>query len=662
MMIKKSKRVIGGGFAVLGVLAVAGFLYSVTGCQNVEHASASKKIVITGPISDVCEDEPIIQDLVLEKPKSKTDVTEDCPQLCVDIDIAGEELPQSKSGKFKSKDFQAVLGVRSQSTGSVSSESKLGFRILPRNRKKAVADAGGIECCRIESSPCPASKCDNRSCIEPSEICPQENPPKEAKQWGPSLEDYQTITDNPFYRVTDEPLSTFSIDVDTASYANMRRYLQSGQMPPKDAVRIEEMINYFNYDYAPPTDNHPFAVHVDAAAAPWRPEHMLVRIALKGQTVHPKERPAMNLVFLLDVSGSMSDSNKLPYVKQGLKLLVNQLNGNDRVAIVVYAGASGIVLPSTAGSDKHKILESLDRLEAGGSTNGGAGINLAYATAAGNFIEKGVNRVILCTDGDFNVGVTNRGDLERIIEHKAKTGIYLSVLGFGMGNYKDSTLEQLSGKGNGNYAYIDTINEAKKVLVEQMSGTLITIAKDVKIQVEFNPAAVAGYRLIGYENRKLRKEDFNNDKVDAGDIGAGHTVTALYEVIPVGLSVDGVGGVDELKYQKPAATTVTENGRNAEELLTVKLRYKLPEKETSNLVTCPYKRDDVKATVHDVGNDFAWAASVSGFGMVLRQSPHKGSLTLEEVLSLARLSEGDDSHGYRKEFIALVRSAMGLQN
>ena len=347
---------------------------------------------------------------------------------------------------------------------------------------------------------------------------------------------YDHIVENPFLDAKSNPLSTFSIDVDTASYSNIRRFINEGSLPPKDAVRVEEMINYFAYDYAQPADEKPFAVHVDLASCPWEPSHRLVRIGLKGREIATDKRGASNLVFLLDVSGSMEPTERLPLVKQAMRLLVEKLTENDRVAIVVYAGASGVALPSTNGAHKEQILQALENLEAGGSTNGAEGIQLAYRIATDNFIKGGVNRVILATDGDFNVGVTNQGDLIRLIEEKAKTGVFLSVLGVGTDNLKDSTMQKLADKGNGNYAYLDSLDEARKVLVQQMNGTLVTIAKDVKIQVEFNPARVASYRLIGYEKRMLRKEDFNNDKVDAGEIGVGHTVTALYEVVPVGVS------------------------------------------------------------------------------------------------------------------------------
>lgn len=465
---------------------------------------------------------------------------------------------------------------------------------------------------------------------------------------------FQRITDNPFLAVVQNPLSTFSIDVDTASYAIIRRFIEQATLPPKDAVRIEEMVNYFNYDYAPPTDERPFATHCEVAQCPWKPEHRLAKIGIKGKVIADDKRPRSNLVFLLDVSGSMDDPRKLPLVKASMQQLVGKLGENDRLAIVVYAGASGLVLPSTSCDHKETILSALERLQAGGSTNGGEGIQLAYDLAVRNFIKGGTNRVILATDGDFNVGVTNQGDLTRLIEEKAKTGVFLSVLGFGMGNLKDATLESLADKGNGNYAYIDSLKEAKKVLVEQMGGTLVTIAKDVKIQVEFNPAVVGAYRLIGYENRLLRNEDFNDDTKDAGEIGAGHTVTALYELAPVAMLADlKLPNVDPLKYAKPAAA-VAENA----ELLTLKLRYKQPDGDVSQLIETPVR--DGGAKWADASKDFRFASAVASFGMLLRESPFKGNATIGSVLELAQEAKGADAAGYRAEFIELLRKAQPL--
>src|SRR6266403_3459906 len=472
---------------------------------------------------------------------------------------------------------------------------------------------------------------------------------------------YDHIVENPFLNAKDNPLSTFSIDVDTASYSNMRRFISEGSLPPKDAVRVEEMINYFTYDYAQPSDDKPFAVHVDLASCPWETSHRLVRIGLKGKEIATDKRGPSNLVFLLDVSGSMTPRERLPLVKQAMRLLVEKLTENDRVAIVVYAGASGLALPSITGDHKEQILEALENLQSSGSTNGAEGIQLAYKIAADNFIKGGVNRVILATDGDINVGVTNQGDLIRLIEEKAKSGVFLSVLGVGTDNLKDSTMQKLADKGNGNYAYLDSLDEARKVLVQQINGTLMTIAKDVKIQVEFNPARVASYRLIGYEKRMLRKEDFNNDRVDAGEIGAGHTVTALYEVVPVGAVSNpaaSVPPVNPLKYssdERSASTPLT----SSNEMLTVKLRYKKPDGDRSELV-----ERAVTDTGGNFGNapvDLKFAAAVAEFGMILRDSEYKGNGTFAAVLEWAQEGKGSDATGYRAGFIELVRKAQALK-
>ena len=470
-----------------------------------------------------------------------------------------------------------------------------------------------------------------------------------------NTETYDLISDNPFIRVAQDSLATFSIDVDTASYTNIRRFLSMNQLPPRDSVRIEEMINYFSYDYPPPSGRHPIGAYTEVAAAPWKPDHRLVRIGIKGKDIDMDKRPPSNLVFLVDVSGSMATPEKLPMLKSAMKLMIEKLGEGDHVAIVTYAGASGVHLRSTSGDKKELINSAIDSLNSGGSTNGGAGILLAYETATSNFIRGGTNRVILATDGDFNVGITNQGDLIRLIEERAKSGVFLSVLGFGMGNYKDSTLEKLADKGNGNYAYIDTMNEARKVLVEQMSGTLLTVAKDVKIQVEFNPAEVNAYRLIGYENRALRHEDFNDDKKDAGDMGAGQTVTALFEVVPRGVEVQ-ISAVDQLKYQERALDTRrAANG----EILNVRIRYKDPDGDTSQLMETPVI--DRRTAFNNASADFRFAAAVASFGMVLRDSPHKGQSTMDSVIEIAEKSRAADKNGYRDEFVQLVRKARALK-
>ncbi|HYR91191.1 MAG TPA: von Willebrand factor type A domain-containing protein [Terriglobia bacterium] len=467
-------------------------------------------------------------------------------------------------------------------------------------------------------------------------------------------EAYDAITDNPFLAVGQNPLSTFSIDVDTASYSNVRRFLNQNQLPPRDAVRIEEMINYFDYDYPQPSGRIPVGAAIEAAAAPWNPQHRLVRIGIRARDIAAGRRPSSNLVFLIDVSGSMQPAERLPLLKNGIRMLVEQLTANDRVTVVTYAGTTGVALRSTRGDQKDVILGLIDSLQAGGSTNGASGIQLAYEQAAASFIPGGVNRVILATDGDFNVGITDRNSLLRLIEDKAKSGVFLSVLGVGMGNYKDATLETLADKGNGNYAYIDTLNEARKVLVDQMNGTLVTVAKDVKVQVEFNPAVVDAYRLIGYENRALRNEDFNNDLKDAGDMGAGHTVTVLYEVVPRGVAIGA--GVDPLKYQ-PSVAAPPRNASN--ETLTVKVRYKEPAGTESKLLSFPLV--DREQAFARASADFRFAASVASFGMILRDSPFKGNATMDSVLSVGEDSLGSDGAGYRREFLQLVQRARQLR-
>jgi secreted protein with Ig-like and vWFA domain len=466
-----------------------------------------------------------------------------------------------------------------------------------------------------------------------------------------SAEKYQSIRPSILQDVRTAPLSTFSIDVDTASYANVRRFLNEGRLPPPDAVRLEELINYFPYSYEQPAEGKPFAVTVDVAEAPWNPQYRLARIALKGRDI-ARERVQANFVFLVDVSGSMADSNKLPLVKQSLQMLTEQLQENDRVSIVTYAGESGVLLPST--TERKAMNEAIASLNSGGSTNGASGISLAYEQAQKGFIKEGINRVILCTDGDFNVGISSVQELEKLITEKAGGGVFLSVLGFGTGNLRDDAMETLADKGNGNYAYIDSLSEARKVLVEQMQSTLVTLGKDVKIQVEFNPAQVASYRLIGYENRLLAKEDFNDDAKDAGEVGAGHTVTALYEIVPASL---GKTMVDDLKYQAPPAqaTTVV-----SDELLTVKLRYKQPEGDRSELLQVSAKDSQRKLT--DTSEDFQFASAVAGFGMLLKSSPEVKDFSWEKVRELALKGKGADPQGYRGEFIQLVDKARGLAN
>jgi Ca-activated chloride channel homolog len=468
-------------------------------------------------------------------------------------------------------------------------------------------------------------------------------------------ESYTPIAENPFRDVSAAPLSTFGMDTDTASYANARRFLREGSLPPRDAVRLEELVNYFPYDYAAPRGPEPFAAHVEVADCPWNPGHRLVRIGLKAREGDRRERPRANLVFLVDVSGSMQPENKLPLVQRSLRLLLDQLDPRDSVGVVTYAGEAKVALEPTRVSEKPAIQKAIDALRAGSGTDGGSGIQRAYAMATNRFIRGGINRVILCTDGDFNVGLTSRDELLDLITEKAKSGVFLSVLGYGMDNYKDDTAELLADRGNGNYAYVDSFSEARKVLKEEVQGTLQTVAKDAKIQVEFNPSRVASWRLLGYENRLLADRDFNDDKKDAGEVGAGHAVTALYEIVPV---AGRRPGVDPLRYSPPAAAATKAEAPHGDELLNLKVRYKDPEGDTSRLMQVPVKdpgHDAAAATA-----DYKFAAAVVGYGLMLRDSPQKGDLTWDKVLGLAEEGLGPDREGYRAEFIDLVRRAKQL--
>ncbi len=479
-----------------------------------------------------------------------------------------------------------------------------------------------------------------------------------------STEDYATINENKFMNPNTEPLSTFSVDVDRASYSNVRRFINQGVLPPADAVRIEEMINYFNYDYAQPKGNHPFAIHHELATCPWNQQHYLMKVALQGKHIDKDNLPPSNLVFLLDVSGSMNSANKLPLLKSALKMLVNELREEDKVAIVVYAGAAGVVLEPTSGANKSEILDALDKLSAGGSTAGGAGLKLAYQMAHKNFMKTGNNRIILATDGDFNVGVSSNSEMEKLIETERDKGIAITVAGFGMGNYKDSKMELIADKGNGNYFYIDNIQEARKALVEEFGGTLHTIAKDVKFQLEFNPVHVVGYRLIGYENRLLNKEDFNDDKKDAGEIGAGHTVTALYEIIPVGAkdTKNYVPNVDKLKYQANIEKVQKNNIGKAytDELLTLKLRYKQPDANESTLLVEVVKNKVL--TYRESSANFKFAAAVAAWGMKLRDSKFIKNSSYSEIIAWAKAAKHNDEQGYKAEMIRLMEAAEVLSD
>ncbi|MBL1220338.1 von Willebrand factor type A domain-containing protein [Chryseobacterium sp. L7] len=461
-------------------------------------------------------------------------------------------------------------------------------------------------------------------------------------------EGYDAFVENPFELTKNQPLSTFSIDVDNAAYSNVRRMINNGQTVDKNAVRIEEMINYFKYNYPQPKNNDPFSINTEYSDAPWNPDHKLLKIGLQGKNVAMDKLPPSNLVFLVDVSGSMNEPNKLPLLKSSFKVLLDQLRPEDKVGIVVYAGSAGMVLSPTSAKEKEKIISALDNLQAGGSTAGGAGIELAYKLAQENFVKDGNNRVIIATDGDFNVGASSTSDIKTLIEEKRKSGVFLTCLGFGMGNYKDNTLETLANKGNGNYAYIDNLQEANKFLGKEFAGSIYAIAKDVKIQIEFNPKYVSSYRLIGYENRKLRNEDFTNDKIDAGELGSGHTVTALYEVIPAHVKSEFLPEENQLKYNK---TSPSENF--SDELATVKFRYKKPDADTSREIVQTVKNEKSKAPASP---DFKFASSVAWFGLVLRQSNLIRKKDLSEIENLAKQGKANDEEGYRSEFIRLIES------
>ncbi|GFZ40967.1 vWA domain-containing protein [Bacteroides nordii] len=471
-----------------------------------------------------------------------------------------------------------------------------------------------------------------------------------------NTEEYKNIEENGFKKVNENPLSTFSIDVDAASYSNMRRYLNRGELPPADAIRTEELINYFSYNYPQPTGKDPVKITTEIGSCPWNKNHRLVRIGLKAKEIPTEKLPVSNLVFLIDVSGSMYGPQRLGLVQSSLKLLVNNLRDTDRVAIVVYSGSAGERLPSTSGSDKQKIREAIDELTAGGSTAGGEGIKLAYKIAKKNFVKGGNNRIILCTDGDFNVGVSSNEGLENLIEQERKNGVYLTVLGYGMDNYKDSKMQILAEKGNGNHAYIDNLQEANRVLVNEFGATMHTVAKDVKLQIEFNPSQVQAYRLIGYESRLLKDEDFNNDAKDAGEMGAGHTVTAFYEVIPAGVESNFVNKVDDLKYQKKVKSAL-QPATGSKELLTVKLRYKAPDEDVSKKLEFPL----VDSKGNNVSSDFRFAAAVAMFGQLLRDSDFKGDATYAQVIAMAKTALDNDERGYRREFLRLVETADGLK-
>ncbi|MBL0939466.1 MAG: VWA domain-containing protein [Gemmatimonadaceae bacterium] len=541
--------------------------------------------------------------------------------------------------------MQSLNSVAVQGAAATAERPRVaGIATMPADGRGV---AGGVAK-SAESAPA------RRMAAPPAPVTMQESVVSRPRGDAASREQYDRIEDNPFLGVRNNPLSTFSIDVDRASYGNMRRFITQGQRPPKDAVRIEELVNYFPYDLPAPEGNDPVRITTETMQAPWQPRHRLVRIALQAQRIDTRNLPPNNLVFLVDVSGSMMSPDKLPLVKQALRLLVNELRPQDRVALVTYAGNAGVVLPGTSGDEKVTINEAIDRLEAGGSTAGGAGLALAYDVAREAFRNGGNNRVILATDGDFNVGVSSDAELERMIERRRNEGTYLTVLGFGTGNFQSAKMEKLAKVGNGNFAYIDRLDEARKTLVEELGATLRTVANDVKLQVEFNPSTVRAYRLIGYENRLLRNEDFADDTKDAGDIGAGHQVTALYEIVPAGVTgTVPVREVDSLRYSQVPPRDADDNtprSAGSSELGFVRLRYKRPGESTSRLISAP-----VAATARsNASTDFRFAASVASFGMLLRDSEYRGNSSAAQVLEMARAALGRDVGGYRAAFVELV--------
>ena len=581
----------------------------------------AQTLTVTGTVTDVADGTPIVGCSVMLKGTTKGTVT----------NVNGQYAIQAKKGETLLFQF---IGYKQESR--VVKSARLDIRMK--------ADEVALEECVVVGYGTRKAKAITSAYMA---ICPTP-----AYDMCVNTEEYGSFQENGFKEVADAALSTFSIDVDAASYSNMRRFVNKGELPPVDAVRTEELVNYFSYDYPKPTGNDPVKITMEAGACPWNPAN---RIGLKAKEIPTDNLPASNLVFLIDVSGSMWGANRLDLVKSSLKLLVNNLRDKDKVAIVTYSGSAGVKLESTSGSDKQKIREAIDELTAGGSTAGGAGIMLAYKIAKKNFISNGNNRIILCSDGDFNVGVSSAEGLEQLIERERKSGVFLTVLGYGMGNYKDKKIQVLAEKGNGNHAYIDNLQEANRVLVGEFGATLHTVAKDVKLQVEFNPAQVQAYRLVGYESRLLKDEDFNNDAKDAGDMGAGHTVTAFYEVIPVGGKNTYAGKVDELKYQKKEKVSVKPTG--SDELLTVKLRYKAPDKDVSRKIELPF----VDNKGNNVSSDFRFASAVAMFGQLLRDSDFKGEATYDKVISLAKQGLDHDDKGYRREFVRLVEAAKGIQ-
>lgn len=597
---------------------------------------------------------------LVKKEKEVRQSMEDIKRLQLDME---RKMVRQQEVEEQVDEIKMQAGISTPgSVAEVKANEKAELAKLERNRREAEARKREQEKARIANQR--AQEEANRLRLElemKKKVAELERQQKELERLAKQpiepvgREDYAHIEENDFTSPLSEPLSTFSIDVDKASYANTRRYLNSGSLPPAGAVRIEELVNYFHYDYRQPFSSQPFAFNTEVSSCPWNSDHQLVHVGLKGREIDRSEMPASNLVFLIDVSGSMNNANKLPLLKKAFNMLVNNLNGQDRVAIVVYAGAAGVVLPSTSADQKGKIMQALNQLSAGGSTAGGAGIQLAYQIARNHMIPDGNNRVILATDGDFNVGPSSESALIELIESKRKEGVFLSVLGFGTGNYQDRRMEQLADHGNGNYAYIDNLQEAQKVLVQEMGGTLHAIAKDVKIQIEFNPTYVKAYRLIGYENRTMAAQDFNDDTKDAGELGAGHTVTALYEIVPHNANTP-VANIDPLKYQQITPSNLSTGA----ELMTLKFRYKEPDGEVSKLLTEAVKVSD--KTLSATSENYRFAASVAAFGMILRGSRYSGDADYEMVYDMASSARGKDHHGYRAEFLRLVKRAQQIDN
>ena len=589
----------------------------------------AQTLIVKGKVIDAADGAGIIGCTVLVKGTTRSTIT----------NVDGEYTIRANKGK---KLIFSYIGYETQTVKVISERLSITMQANSQMLEECVVVGYGMQK--------QVSMCGAVSNIMPGIMT------RSAYTYDMNTEEYKNIEENGFKKVNEHPLSTFSTDVDAAAYSNMRRYLNRGELPPADAIRTEELINYFSYNYPQPTDKNPIKIATEVGSCPWNKNHRLVRIGLKAKEIPAEKLPVSNLIFLIDVSGSMYGPQRLGLVRSSLKLLVNNLRDTDRIAIVVYSGSAGERLPSTSGSDKQKIREAIDELTAGGSTAGGEGIKLAYKIAKENFVKGGNNRIILCTDGDFNVGVSSNEGLENLIEQERKSGVYLTVLGYGMGNYKDSKMQILAEKGNGNHAYIDNLQEANRVLVNEFGATMHTIAKDVKLQIEFNPSQVQAYRLIGYESRLLKEEDFNNDAKDAGEMGAGHTVTAFYEVVPAGVESNFANKVDDLKYQKkvkPALQPVT----GSKELLTVKLRYKAPDEDISKRVELPLVDD----RGNNVSSDFRFAAAVTMFGQLLRDSDFKGDATYAQVVAMAKTALDNDERGYRREFLRLVETADGLK-